>query len=152
MSNTYKRALIGHTDSVADNARLAAALLWMVKHASPLADLDPSDAIVDLGSGRDFLAESATYDVVILQHLFRFPPGHPLSATDVASSTREAIATSDSSSVENWQARLVSTGASLIFVFGGPTEVSAQYLNPIAGYTLVTDDGFGVFEKTLATM
>lgn len=143
---------VGSDDSADDMMRTLEAAEWLLgRGVEPPRRHDK----VNLNRGRDFLAESKTYEVVVLHFLFR-------GGFYVPPTTDGQLATSPLASWAAWRRRLVSTGAKYVFAYGGASEVGGTYLCDLPGYDVhkvrtndagvLSDDpsthnGLWVFEK-----
>jgi hypothetical protein len=120
-------ANVGGFGSINDRIRLDMASDWLSYN-----DPDYSENIkfshdnIDLNSGRDFLKESKSYNIVILHDIF-----NPVGENDLS---RGIFSVSPDHNADSWVKRLASTGADYIFVFGSWTEVGGWWLGDIPGY------------------
>lgn len=115
---------VGHTKTTDDLQRVIDSVTWMEKNGyTPPRQAD----FVELRKGRDFLKETAQYDVVILHFIFR---GGML----IRNRKHNELATSPLSSWVSWRKRLMLTEAKLIFAFGGMGEIGGTFLADFDGY------------------
>jgi hypothetical protein len=122
-------AHVGDVGNERDLTIRVVAMAWAVKHCGHLLDSKkPTHDFVDLNRDRDFLLEDHKYDIVIVHYIWA---GLPLHHTTL---TARVTATSAVQSPEKWRERLAGTEASLIFAFGGGTEVALRYIGDIPGY------------------
>jgi hypothetical protein len=131
--NRLRIANVGATrgDS-ADDWHYHIVLDWLLEHRPELAAAHWDHDHIDLHTGRDFLSEHGTYDVVIIHYVF----GPRSLSSDTPADQLIALAQSKLHSPRNWRARLVETRAKLVFAIGGDTEVSTDYLRELDGYSL----------------
>ena len=116
-----------------DNLDAAAVSVWLVDHGVVLPSEREHD-VVNLVSGRDFLAEHRQYDLVILHNLF--DPSKPDGMIAVEKIVPEKHA-SPIHSVAQWRRRLVEAKASYIFVFECRANVfSGAVLGAVPGYDI----------------
>jgi hypothetical protein len=135
-------AQVGYTKTPGDVVRITQAITWCDSHGYNFGEYQWD--YIDLRKGRDFLAETNEYEIVILHFLFRGgflqKPGRNKKAE---------LSFSPLTSWVIWRKRLVATKAKLIFVFGGPTEIGGSYLVNLDGYkSHKVAEEFWVFERT----
>lgn len=140
-----KIAHVGHTKSPGDCYRIVKVYDWCEANKIELKGEFDS---IDLNKGRDFLTESNKYRAVVLHHLFRGGFGFRL----IAQTCPNQLKLSPLNSWMNWRNRLVSTGAELVFAFGGMAEIGGSYIVNLPGYKEIrVEDEFWVFKKILDT-
>jgi hypothetical protein len=98
---------------------------------------------INLVDGRDFLRETATYDMVIVHSILS-----PSVGLTRMRDNRELM-TSPDHSVEVWRNRLVSTGAKyIVLCTGQPYSLGRWDLGELPGYTVLKDDEWlAVYKK-----
>lgn len=150
-THTPYTAHVGYTGTNEDYVRLTRAESWLACQLGEDAYVDMASwrehDVVDLSEGRDFLAETKQYEVVVLHHLFRglkyVNYGADLSAEKLARLAVEqgcaatAFSTSERQSAGAWHERLEASGAKWLFVFGMYQEVSGLWLGDVPGYDMV---------------
>lgn len=132
---------VGSFDNENDRNRLYMVDGWLRRNDPKyLEGVSYGNDHIDLNNGRDFLKESKTYDMVILQHVY-----NPTDSKDL----KEGIyRISPNHTSINWVKRLQATNADYIFVSGGYSEVGAWWLGSIPGYDLVdNNDYLSVYRK-----
>lgn len=126
-------AHVGHTKTAADMMRIAAVIAWCRSHGVNYAD---KPDWIELHQGRDFLAESKPYDMVVLHFVFRGETHDMVKFAKLGTKRqRRALFVSPLASWSAWRRRLVQTGAQFIFAFGDHSCVTASYLAGLDGYT-----------------
>lgn len=117
---------VGHTESQDDFNRIIECIEWCDANSH----LWPKRGkFLDIQRGQDFLSMKTKYDVVVLHFIFR-------GGFMVPSQTGNALMVSPLASWSAWRKRLVSSGANLIFAFGGIAEVSGTFLCNLDGYKI----------------
>lgn len=92
--------------------------------------------IVNLIYGRDFLAETKTYDAVVLHSLY-----HTENFVHHHVGTKKTTALSALHSEEHWNCRLRDSGAKLIFVWHDqPFSLQGWHIGEIEGYRMMQRD------------
>jgi hypothetical protein len=148
-----RRALVGWSGSNADKQHIESIAKWMNDRYPEEAfsiqrTFDTKFNLVYAGKptdeyGCDFLADTRTFDIVVLHHIFAGWGDGP--RPEIADHWFFAL--SPQHSPEQWQSRLLATTARRIFAFGSTTEVANQYLLEIPGYLRVTTPFGVVFER-----
>lgn len=121
--------------------------------ALPRATWESFDVINIAENGRDFLAESETYDVVLVHSVL-----DPKWASSIGNhSGPAAIQVSPLDSYEAWRDRLLATRARWIVVFEGARTSSGQYESlpgclsgwhlDLPGYRFKFDRGLSIFTR-----
>ena len=128
-------AFVGFTSPQDDAHFLADAYQHLgITKDSPRPTLDLIG--LDMGKKRDFLAETKTYDVVVLCMIFRYRPEELKQWEKRCAAPGEICETSPLHSKENWRNRLLATRASTILCFEYMAEVGYEYLGDIPGFTV----------------
>ena len=150
--STITVANVGATGSELDSMRLETVVLrYLLDNPNfELSEIDeaseymipPNMSIddVDLNQGRDFLKESLSYDIVVLNYIFN-------PTKDFQGISTGEFQRSDVHSREEWVRRLASTGAKLIFVFGEFGEIGGWWLGNISGYSYSSRNDLSIYEK-----
>lgn len=115
-------AHIGWTKTVSDFERAAEVFDWVTANSSAPKKSD----FIDLSKGRDFFTEDKRYDVVVLHFIFRGGFGY--------NGKSKELATSPLAGWSQWRKKLIATGATYIFAYGGLAEVGGTYLAHLDGY------------------
>lgn len=132
-----KIALVGATGSLLDISCLAIAYGILKMREKPEISL------IDLRYGRDFLREEEFYDIVTVIYVFRFRPEELMDDVFAPFALRADPDTYRTSALhcrEKWRSKLSLAGPQHILLFGGwhETEVTADYIGSLPGYTLST--------------
>jgi len=142
-------AHVGYTGTENDADHMNQVSDWLYANRQNLFDevvRSSERDVIDLGNkpSRDFLSEEEAYDIVILHHLYSPDP----SVWPHLRGFEGGFAMSPHHSVEAWRKRLASSGADMIFAFGGDTEVSAKFLGDMPGFALLEQRGdMAVYER-----
>lgn len=144
-------AHVGWDGSDQDQCRVLDVEEWLIANRDISLKNDSEHDYINLINGRDFLAETKTYDIVILHFIFR---GHRKQAGQLRSFWWDHFAdfnVSELQSWENWRKRLASSSAMFIFPFGTTTEISGSYLVDVPGYKrIVTNTQWEIVEGNLS--
>ena len=147
-NRTIGIAHVGSYDCGYDKQRLEVFMKWLERERPEYTKQirQISHDHIDLNFDRDFLKERSTYDIVILQHVFT-PHGH---LRDSYIGKHGYFQISPLHSPENWAARLSSTKADFIVMFGSFGEVSSSWVGGIPGYDFVPCEVYdmSVYEKS----
>jgi len=94
---------------------------------------------IALDEGRDFLAESKNYDIVILHRLYADPSFMEDDTGYFAQSTLQTP--------QNWRVRLIKTRATHIFALGSAFEISGDYIGDIPSREKIKVRGMTVYRR-----
>ena len=94
---------------------------------------DRTNDYVDLIDNRDFLRETDHYDIVVLCYIFNIQSKDDQRKLTKKISSKWRV--SDLSTTDNWKDRLLKAKAQTIIAIGEKSEIAADYLNNICGYS-----------------
>lgn len=118
-----------------DRIRRTAALIEILELDPDFAAKKKSFEAINLAEGRDFLEETATYDIVILHSIFNSE--YPEQFVRMEDETQ----LSPHHTIKSWKDRLVETEAKYIVVCEGyPFTLSGWVLRDLPGYHMEKRD------------
>jgi len=136
---TSKRVIlhVGDIGNDSDCSMRAVAALWIVKNRPDLFQGNVKHEFMELTKGQDFLAKNSKCDVVVIHNLFAPPPKYR-QAANWTPYMMKMCKVSPLHDQDLWRKRLLETEAEAIITFGSSTEVSADYIGELPGYTYKT--------------
>jgi hypothetical protein len=92
---------------------------------------------INLINGRDFLAETVTYDAVLIHSVFHTHPNLMSAAEERLLKDKEVSRLHIEQGIEIWKKRLISTGARIIVAIDSyPLSMSGWQLGDLDGYAM----------------
>ena len=116
------------------NEWLNLTVAWLHHNDQSMFDAQWQFEFMDINDGRDYLAESVTGDVVLVEFLYAPDEYDDMDELTSITGIRK---TSPLNSPEAWRSKLSSSGAKYIFTFGGSGEISGEWIGDVPGYKKV---------------